>query len=122
MHVQIAGQVGLGDALLRGDDVVDRQKPRVQVEFRVLEDRAGGDAGLFAALVTFEQFPGFDEAPVLVFSAVGAFESVLAPAGVAKELPALVLGSVLVKERQQARRVAHAPVMWGCVGGGWIGG
>ena len=103
VHAQRAGQLGFGDAFFRGDDGVDRQQPRAQVEVRVLQDRAGGDAGLCAALVTLEQVAGFDEAPVLGFSAVGAFKAVLAPAGVAKERPALVLGVVLVHERQQAR-------------------
>jgi hypothetical protein len=110
VHVQLAGQVGLGDALRCGDHVVDRQKPGPQIELRVLQDRAGGHAGLFAALRTLEQLAGFDEAPVLGFSTVGAFDPVVAPAGFAEELPALVFGSVLVNEFEQARRVAHRVV------------
>jgi len=93
---------------LAGGTQVGSQKPLDEVELGVLEDRAGGHAGLLAALVTLEQVPGLDQAPVVVLAASWAGEAVLAPSGLAQALPAGVFGAVLVVEFQQARGVAYA--------------
>jgi hypothetical protein len=107
-RAELAGQIVAGDAFLGGVDEVGGEEPGGQVELGVLEDRAGGDAGLFAAFVALEQFPGLDKAPVLVFAAVGACEALFVPAGLAQALSAGILVAVALVEVQQAGWVGHA--------------